>query len=167
MEKNTIIPPLLTKGSVTCYGDNVKNANCPKNQYMVVKFASYRGLPDTKTCGLSDDYSCEVDVTCLVKKQCDGLHECSRPITVANNLFSGDLCSGLSNYLYFEYQCIDTVKHFNELCGTHGYNYGSIDGYSVNQHGLCTCKPNLFENVYNRDFAHTCSHVHLTWQNSQ
>jgi hypothetical protein len=138
---------------VTCYGDNVKNANCPKNQYMVVKFASYRGLPDTKTCGLSDDYSCEVDVTCLVKKQCDGLHECS--ITVANNLFSGDLCSGLSNYLYFEYQCIDTVKHFNELCGTHGYNYGSIDGYIVNQHGLCTSQICL--KMYTTVILHTQS----------
>ena len=88
---------------------------------MVVKFASYRGLLGTKTCGLSDDYSCEVDVTCVVKTQCNGLHECS--ITVDDNLFSDDLCSGLSNYLYFEYQCVDTAKPFNELCGTHGYNY--------------------------------------------
>jgi hypothetical protein len=39
---------------------------------------------------VSDDYSCEVDVTCLVKKQCNGLHECS--ITVDDNLFSDDLC---------------------------------------------------------------------------
>jgi hypothetical protein len=85
----------------------------------VVKFATYRGLLAPKTCGLSDDYSCEVDVTCLVKKQCDGLHECS--ITVDDNLFSGDLCPGLSNYLYFEYQCVDTVKPFNELCGMYGY----------------------------------------------
>ena len=104
---------------MTCYGDKVKNANCPKDQYMVVKFATYRGLHAPKTCGLSDDYSCEVDVTCLVKKQCDGLHECS--ITVDDNLFSGDLCPGLSNYLYFEYQCVDTVKPYKELCGTHGY----------------------------------------------
>ena len=107
------------KGSVTCHGDRVKNANCPKDQYMVVKFATYRGLLAPKTCGLSDDYSCEIDVTCVVKKQCDGLHECS--ITVDDNLFSGDLCPGLSNYLYFEYQCVDTVKPFNELCGMYGY----------------------------------------------
>ena len=125
---------------MTCYGDTVQNANCPKDQYLVVKFACYRGLLAPKTCGLSDDYSCEVDVTCLVKKQCDGLHECS--ITVDDNLFSGDLCSGLSNYLYFECQCINTVKPFNELCGTHGYNYGVIDGYtySVNQHGCAQDK---------------------------
>ena len=38
----------------------VKNANCPKDQYMVVKTASYRGLCHTKTWGLSGDYSCEV-----------------------------------------------------------------------------------------------------------
>jgi hypothetical protein len=43
-------------GSVTCHGDMVQHANCPKDQYMVVKNASYRGLPATKTCGLSDDY---------------------------------------------------------------------------------------------------------------
>ena len=95
-----------------------KNANCPKDQYMVVKNASYRGLSDTKTCGLSDDYSCEVDVTCLVKKQCDGQHECN--ITVNETLFSGDLCPGLSNYLYFEYQCIDTPTPSKEICGMYG-----------------------------------------------
>ena len=95
----------------------VKNANCPKDQYMVVKTASYRGLSDTKTCGSSDDYSCEVIVTCLVKKQCDGQQECS--ITVDNNLFSGDLCSGLTKYLYFEYQC-GTKKNFDSVCGTYG-----------------------------------------------
>ncbi len=82
---------------------------------MVVKIASYRGLPGSKTCGLSDDYSCEVDVTCVVKKQCDGQHECS--ITVDKNLFSGDLCPGLSNYLYLEYQCVHTMKPFNGICG--------------------------------------------------
>ncbi len=113
----------------------MKNANCPKDQYMVVKFATFRGLLGTKTCGLSDDYSCEVDVTCLVKKQCDGLHECS--INVDGNLFSGDLCPGFSNYLYFEYQCVDTVKHYKEPCGMHGYKYDFIDGYNFS-YGLCT-----------------------------
>ena len=93
----------------------VKNANCPKDQYMVVKNASYRGLSGTKTCGLSDDYSCEVDVTCLVKKQCDGQHECN--ITVDNNLFSGDPCPELTKYLYFEYQCTDTSQTFDSVCG--------------------------------------------------
>ena len=90
---------------------------------MVVKIASYRGLLGSKRCGLSDDYSCEVDVTCVVKKQCDGLHECG--IKVDGNLFSGDRCPGLSNYLYFEYQCIDTVKPFNGICGMLGDKYNS------------------------------------------
>ena len=103
---------------MTCRGNMTKNANCPKDQYMVVKNASYRGLSDTKTCGLSDDYSCEVDVTCLVKKQCDGQHECN--ITVDDNLFSGDICPGLSNYLYFEYQCINTATPSKEICGMYG-----------------------------------------------
>ena len=80
---------------------------------MVVKTAFYRGLSDTKL--KSDDYICEVDVTCLVRKQCDGQRECS--ITVDNNLFSDDLCPGLTKYLYFEYQCTDTsVK---SVCGTY------------------------------------------------
>ena len=95
-----------------------KNANCPKDQYMVVKTASYRGLSVNKTCGLSDDYSCEVDVTCLVKKQCDGQHECN--ITVDGSLSSGDLCLGLTRYLYFEYQCINTATPFEEVCGMYG-----------------------------------------------
>ena len=89
----------------------VTNANCRKDQYMVVKTASYRG----KTCSLSDDYNCEVNVTCLVKKQCDGQHECS--ITVDNNLFSGDMCAGLTKYLYFEYRC-GVKKTVQGVCGT-------------------------------------------------
>ena len=105
---------------MTCHGEMIENANCPKDQYMVVKTASYRGLNDTKSCGLSDDHSCEVDVTCLVKKQCDGQHECN--ITVDDNLFSGDLCPGhaLTKYLYFEYQCINTVTPFEDICGMYG-----------------------------------------------
>ena len=106
---------LFIKGSVTCHGNAVRDANCPKDQYMVVKTASYRGLSDTKTCGLSDDYSCEVNVTCLVKKQCDGQHDCN--ITVNNNLFLVHLCPGLTKYLYFEYQCISEVKTFTNICG--------------------------------------------------
>ncbi|XP_028402627.1 uncharacterized protein LOC114525465 [Dendronephthya gigantea] len=102
-------------GSVTCYGRMVGNINCPKDQFMVVKTASYRGLSDSKTCGLSDDYSCTVDVTCLVKKQCDGQHECK--ITVNETLFSDDFCHGFNKYLYFEYQCIDTVKSYSVVCG--------------------------------------------------
>ena len=104
------------QGSVTCDGNMVQNVNCPKDQYMVVKTASYRGLPGAKTCGLSDDYNCEVDVTCLVKKQCDGQHECN--ITVDNNLFSDDLCPGLTKYLYFEYQCVASPT-FYSVCGTY------------------------------------------------
>ena len=91
-----------------------KNANCPKDQYMVVKTASYRGLSATKTCGLSDDYSCEVDVTCLVKKLCDGQHECN--ISVDDNLFPDNFCQGLTKYLYFEYQCTDSPTPCT-ICG--------------------------------------------------
>ena len=103
---------------MTCRGNMVENANCPKDQYMVVKNASYRGLPATQTCGLSDDYICEVNVTCLVKKQCDGQHECN--MTVDDNLFSGGPCSGLIKYLYFEYQCINTSTPLKEMCGMYG-----------------------------------------------
>ena len=106
----------------------VENANCPKDQYMVVKTASYRGLSDTKTCGLSDDYSCEVNVTCLVKKQCDGQHECN--ITVDNNLFSGDPCPGLIKYLYFEYQC-GAKMNFDSVCGTYGNAHQRSLSYPV------------------------------------
>ena len=99
---------------MTCHGNRTENVNCPKNQYMVVKNASYRGLSTTKTCGLSDNHSCNVDVTSLVKKQCDRQHECN--IIVDNNLFSDDHCPGLTKYLYFEYQCFS--KNFEDVCGT-------------------------------------------------
>ena len=116
---------MFIKGSVTCHGNAVKGANCPKDQYMVVKTASYRGLSDTKACGLSNDYVCEVNVTCLFKKQCDGQHECS--MTVDNNLFSGDQCPGLTKYPYFEYQCINTSQTFDSVCGT----YSSANSITV------------------------------------
>ena len=115
---------------MTCHGKKVENANCPKDQYMVVKTASYRGLSTTKTCGLSDDHSCNVDVTCLVKKQCDGQHECN--ITVDNNLFSDDLCPpGLTKYLYFEYQCVATSETLQGVCGMYIYVYkfDAVDRY--------------------------------------
>ena len=51
----TLLCKCFIQGSVTCHGKTIKSANCPKHQYMVTKTASYRGLPDTKTCGLSDD----------------------------------------------------------------------------------------------------------------
>ena len=97
---------------MTCYGDKVKNANCPKDQYMIVKIASFRGLLGAKQCGLSDDFSCEVDATCKMKRHCDGLHECN--ITVDESLFPGDVCPGLSKYLYFEYQCVDVSSPLNK-----------------------------------------------------
>ena len=86
---------------------------------MVVRFAAYRGLLAPKKCGSSDDYSCEVDVTCLVKKQCDGQHECS--IKVNDKLFPSGQCPGLSNYLYFLYDCLDTAQPYKEPCGTRIY----------------------------------------------
>lgn len=90
------------------------NANCPKEQFMVVKAASYRGS-STNTCGVSDEHTCHVDVTCLVKKQCDGRRHCD--IAVDDNLFSGSLCPGLSGYLYFEYQCVDAPRAVQKYCG--------------------------------------------------
>ena len=116
---------------MTCYGKMIKNSNCPKDQYMVVNTASFRGLSATKTCGLSDDYSCEVDVTCLVKKLCDGQHECN--ITVDERLFRVHFCPRLSTYLYFEYQCTDNIQRFTNTCGTYNNNYfteGFASGFS-------------------------------------
>ena len=88
----------------------------------MVKTASYRVSSDSKACGLSDDYSCKVDVTCLVKQQCDGQHECN--ITVDNNLVSSGQCNGLTKYLYFEYQCADDAISFNQqnlpICASDG-----------------------------------------------
>ena len=80
----------------------------------MVKNASYRGLSDTKTCGLSDEYGCQLNVTCLLKKRCDGQLECN--ITVDDNLFPGDLSPGLTKYLYFEYQCSNLSQPYESLC---------------------------------------------------
>ena len=100
---------------MTCYGNKIENANCPKNQTMVVQTASYRGLPDSETCGLSDNHTCEVNVICFVKKHCDGQHECN--ITVNDSSIPVDVCPGLSKYLYFEYRCVDTPTLSKDVCG--------------------------------------------------
>jgi hypothetical protein len=107
----------------------VKNANCPNNQYIVVNIASFRGLLQPKLCGSSYDYICNIDVTCRVKKQCDGLHECN--ITVDDNFISSDLCPGLSNYLHFEYQCSDNVEHYQGPCSKYGNKYCFIEEHST------------------------------------
>ena len=100
------------------------NANCPKDKYMFVRFASYNGLPATKRCGLSNDYICQVDVTCVVKKKCDDLHECN--LTVDGSLISPSLCPGLSNYLYFEYECLSTKNSDKGHCGMHSSIIGIV-----------------------------------------
>jgi hypothetical protein len=100
---------------VTCYGNKVKNANCPKDQYIVVKNASYRGMSRSKSCDPRDDYACEVDATCDLKKRCDGQLECS--VMVDDKLLPGDICPGLTKYLYFEYQCSNSSQPYYDFCG--------------------------------------------------
>ncbi|XP_046856964.1 uncharacterized protein LOC124450352 isoform X2 [Xenia sp. Carnegie-2017] len=103
-------------GSVTCFGQNITNANCPKGQYMIIKTASYRGLSEGKNCGSHyKNFSCSVDVTCYLKRHCDGRRECN--VTVDDGLFlPSNVCPGLSKYLYFEYQCSNNMTSFNESC---------------------------------------------------
>ena len=88
------------------------DVSCPKSQYMTIKSASYRGLTGSNVCGSSYDYSCSVDVTCHLKRHCDGKRECI--VIVNDNLFPLNICPGLNKYLYFEYQCSTTS--FVEIC---------------------------------------------------
>lgn len=81
---------------------------------MTVKTASYRGLRAGQTCNSTYGYSCSFDVTCSLKRYCDGRNKCNA--TVNDNLFPPNICPGLSKYLYFEYQCGNTQKSFNEIC---------------------------------------------------
>ncbi|XP_046857058.1 receptor-type tyrosine-protein phosphatase S-like isoform X7 [Xenia sp. Carnegie-2017] len=101
-------------GSVTCARQKIMYASCRKGQYMVVKTAEYRGLNQGNVCGSSYYYNCSVDVTCRLKRLCDGKRECN--VTVDDNLFSSKSCPGLDKYLYFEYQCNSTMTSFNEIC---------------------------------------------------
>ena len=109
---------LVASGSVTCHGKRIENANCPMNQYMIIKTASYRGLNTGQSCGSSDNHNSSVDVTCAMKRYCNGLHECN--ITVDDTSFPGGDCPGLTKYLYFEYQCSDTSTPFIETCQRSG-----------------------------------------------
>ncbi|XP_046857106.1 protein eva-1 homolog C-like isoform X2 [Xenia sp. Carnegie-2017] len=101
-------------GSVTCARQKIMYASCRKGQYMVVKTAEYRGLNQGNVCGSSYYYNCSVDVTCRLKRLCDGKRECN--VTVDDNLFSSKSCPGLDKYLCFEYQCNSTMTSFNEIC---------------------------------------------------
>ncbi|XP_046858365.1 uncharacterized protein LOC124451807 isoform X2 [Xenia sp. Carnegie-2017] len=101
-------------GSVTCARQKIMYASCRKRQYMVVKTAEYRGLNQGNVCGSSYYYNCSVDVTCRLKRLCDGKRECN--VTVDDNLFPSKSCLGLDKYLYFEYQCTSTMTSFNETC---------------------------------------------------
>ncbi|XP_046858728.1 receptor-type tyrosine-protein phosphatase T-like [Xenia sp. Carnegie-2017] len=102
------------QGSVTCFGEKITNASCPNNQYMVIKKAEYRGLNEGNVCGSSYNYSCSFDVTCHLKRRCDGQRVCN--ISVDDNLFPSNICVGLNKYLYFEYQCNDTMTSLDDIC---------------------------------------------------
>ncbi|XP_046858012.1 uncharacterized protein LOC124451446 [Xenia sp. Carnegie-2017] len=95
-------------GSVITFGESLRNANCGKDQYMTVKTASYRVRGNTK---------CFANVTCHVKRHCDGQNKCD--ITVDDNLFSSlaqYFDSNDNKELYFEYVCMDIKKTFNGNC---------------------------------------------------
>ncbi|XP_046857669.1 uncharacterized protein LOC124451082 [Xenia sp. Carnegie-2017] len=81
---------------------------------MTVKTASYRGLRAGQTCSSTYGYSCSFDVTCSLKRYCNGRNKCDA--TVNDNLLPPNICPGLNKYLYFEYQCGNTQKSFNEIC---------------------------------------------------
>ncbi|XP_046858355.1 uncharacterized protein LOC124451786 [Xenia sp. Carnegie-2017] len=81
---------------------------------MVIKKAEYRGLNEGNVCGSSYNYSCSFDVTCHLKRRCDGQRVCN--ISVDNNLFPSNICVGLNKYLYFEYQCNDTMTSLDDMC---------------------------------------------------
>ena len=99
---------------MTCFGEKITNVSCPNNQYMVIKKAEYRGLNEGNVCGSSYNYSCSFDVTCHLKRRCDGQRVCN--ISVDDNLFPSNICVGLNKYLYIEYQCNDTMTSLDDMC---------------------------------------------------
>ena len=93
---------------------------------MIIKTASYRGLSEGKNCGSHyKNFSCSVDVTCYLKRHCDGRRECN--VTVDDDLFlPSNVCAGLNKYLYFEYQCSNNMTSFNESCHSKLMKFGKL-----------------------------------------
>ncbi|XP_028402574.1 receptor-type tyrosine-protein phosphatase S-like isoform X6 [Dendronephthya gigantea] len=97
----------FTFGSVTQYGDKMKDVHCSLKQRMVIHKAHYG---DFNNSGIFDvnaaiDAQCSGQASCEVKSLCGGNRSCE--LTVDNNLLSSQHCSDTTKELFIQYTCVD------------------------------------------------------------
>ncbi|XP_028402571.1 receptor-type tyrosine-protein phosphatase F-like isoform X3 [Dendronephthya gigantea] len=96
----------FTFGSVTQYGNEMKDVHCSPIQRMVIHKAHYGNFNNG---GIFDanatlDAQCSGLTSCQVKPLCGGNRSCE--LTIDNNLLS-PFCSDLTKEFFIEYTCVD------------------------------------------------------------
>ncbi|XP_028413335.1 uncharacterized protein LOC114536208 isoform X2 [Dendronephthya gigantea] len=101
----------FTFGSVTQYGDKMKDVHCSPIQRMVIHKAHYGDFNNGGTFNFSAtiDKNCSRLASCLVKSLCGGNRSCE--LTIDNNLLSSQYCPDTTKELYIEYTCVDNYTN--------------------------------------------------------
>ena len=94
-------------GSVTPYGDKMKDVNCSPIQRMVIHKAYYGYFNNTGIFNGSatSDAQCTAVTSCKIKFLCGGQRSCG--LTIDSNLLLPHFCSNTRKELYTEYTCVD------------------------------------------------------------
>ncbi|XP_028402584.1 receptor-type tyrosine-protein phosphatase F-like isoform X2 [Dendronephthya gigantea] len=96
----------FTFGSVTKYGNKMKDVNCSPKQRMVIHKAYYGNFNNSGAFNsrAQSDAQCTAVTSCRLKSLCGGKKSCE--LTVDNNLLP-NLCPNTREELYTEYTCVD------------------------------------------------------------
>ncbi|XP_028399358.1 uncharacterized protein LOC114522809 [Dendronephthya gigantea] len=97
----------FTFGSVTPFGDKMKDVHCSPIQRMVIHKAHYGDFNNSGifNANTAIDAQCSGQASCEVKSLCGGKRSCE--LTVDNNLLSSHYCSDTTKELFIEYTCVD------------------------------------------------------------
>ena len=108
-------------GSVTQFGDKMKDVHCSPIQRMVIHKAHYGDFDYAGTFNISAtiDIKCSRQASCQVKSLCGGNRSCE--LAIDNDLLSSTYCHDATKKLYIEYTCVDkytnTITAGNVLLG--------------------------------------------------
>ncbi|XP_028399361.1 uncharacterized protein LOC114522811 [Dendronephthya gigantea] len=97
----------FTFGSVTQFGDKMKDVHCSSKQRMVIHKAHYGDFNNSGSFNTNAtvDIKCSQRASCEVKRLCGGNRSCE--LIVDNNLLSSQHCSDTTKELFIEYTCVD------------------------------------------------------------
>ncbi|XP_028402588.1 receptor-type tyrosine-protein phosphatase F-like [Dendronephthya gigantea] len=100
----------FTFGSVTQFGNKMKDVHCSPIQRMLIRKAHYGDFNNSGTfnANAAIDIQCSGLTSCQVKPLCGGNRSCE--LTVDNNLLS-PFCSDTTKQLYIEYICVDNYPN--------------------------------------------------------